>query len=377
MPTSRPFSADAMRWLSLLVATGLISVLFMQMILGFLVPLTLAAIAGSMAQPLNRHMVARLGGRTRLASAVTLTLMFLLVILPLTGIVLLAVSQAEALAHGVGTLAGKLTAADWKIPLPDWLPFDGDLQALWPKILEKLGDLVQAAAGFFVSSVSLMTLGAAAFFLHLFVFFYSLYFFLQMDTPILVQLLRFSGLAAETQDRLNERIMSVSRATIKGTLTIAFIQGALGGLSFWLAGVPEAAFWSVVMMVMAVLPALGAPAVLFGGSIYLAAKGDYFAAVAIAVWAAAVVSTIDNLLRPALVGRDARLHDVVILISTLGGLAMFGAAGLILGPVLAGLFVTIWTTLAETVAATGTGAGAETAPAGPDPGRPAAGEGPP
>ncbi|MFV0515453.1 MAG: AI-2E family transporter [Jhaorihella sp.] len=348
MQPLRPISADVLRWIALLVATALISVVFFDMVHGLLVPLTLAAITAAMAEPLNLWLTGRLRGRRALASTISLALMLLVVILPMMAIIAVAVSQAESLVRGIGALAGKLNAADWSVKLPDWVPFEGDLEEFWPKVLSKLGELIQAAAGFFVSSLSSVTLGAAMLFLHLFVFFYSLFFFLQMDTPILVRLLRFTGLAPETQELLNERIMSVSRATIRGTLTIAVIQGGLGGLGFWLTGVPGAAFWSVVMMVMAMLPAIGAPAVLLGGSLYLAIKGQYMEAVGLAVWATAVVSTIDNFLRPALVGRDARLHDIVILIATLGGLGMFGASGMILGPVLAGLFVTVWTTLAET-----------------------------
>lgn len=361
MRSSQTVSADALRWFALISATLLISVFFVRMIQGMIEPLLLAAITGAIAQPFERHVSRLLGGRRVLGSVVTLVLMILVIILPLMGLIALAVSQADAFASGVGRLAGRIGATDWPNLVPDWVPFGGDLEALWPRILNKLGDLLQASAAFFVSSLSSMTVGAANFFLKLFVFFYSLFFFLQMDTPITLQLLRFTGLARQTQLQLNERIMSVSRATIQGTLVIAAIQGVLGGLSFWVAGVPGAAFWSVVMIVMAVLPAIGAPAVLFFGAIYLAARGQYLEAVGVAIWAAAVVSTIDNVLRPVLVSRDARLHDIVILVSTLGGLGMFGASGLILGPVLAGLFVTIWTTMAEEIANAG-----RTAPPGDD-----------
>lgn len=351
MRPSQPFSADALRWTALVAATVLISIVVFIMTRGLLEPLALAAIAGAMAQPLNGWLTRKLGGRRSMASGLSLVLLLLLVILPLMGLIAVAVSQADTLAKGVGHLATRFNETDWQSKVPDWIPFQGRLEDIWPKILAKLGDLLQAAAAFFVSSLSSVTLGAASFFLKLFIFFYSLFFFLKMETPIVVKLLRFSGLSDDMQKKLNDRIMSISRATIKGTLVIAVIQGALGGLSFWAVGIPGAAFWAVVMMVMAVLPALGAPLILFGGAVYLVTRGDYAAAAAVAIWAAAVVSTIDNVLRPILVGRDARMHDVVILVSTLGGLGMFGASGMILGPVLAGLFVTIWTTLSDHVKA--------------------------
>ncbi|WP_164659040.1 AI-2E family transporter [Tropicibacter sp. Alg240-R139] len=349
MIQSKPNLAENWRWLALILITLLITSAFFQMTLGFMVPLALAAITGAMAQPMNRKIVAFLGGRRNTGSLITLLSLMFLVIAPLFALIVLAISQASALVNNVSLFANDLSANSTTFTLPSWVPFEVDLEDLRQKITERMGTILQAVARFFVASVGQVTVGAATFFLSLFVYFYSLFFFLQFETPIMVQVLRYTGLRPDTQAKLHERIVSVSRATIKGTLSIAFIQGVLGGVSFWLAGIEGAAFWTVVMMVAAVLPGLGAPVVMFIGAAYLAIDGAYFASVGLALWAALVVSTIDNVLRPILVGRDAKLHDVMILISTLGGLSLFGASGLVLGPVLAGLFVTIWHTLAEAV----------------------------
>lgn len=343
-------TSDNWRWFSLILVTLVITVAFFGMTQSFLMPLALAAICGAIAKPLNMRLVGYCGGRKTLGSVLTLILLILLVFGPIFGLIALALSQAAALIDNVSEVASRISEQNTKFEMPEWVPIDMSVEELRQRIIDKMGAILQAVAGFFVASLSQMTVGAAVFFLHLFVFFYALFFFLQMNTPIMVQILRFTGLKPETQSLLNERIVSVSRATIKGTLTIAFIQGSLGGISFWVAGIEGAAFWTVVMMVAAVLPGLGAPFVIFGGAAYLALNQQYLAAIGLAVWAGAVVSTIDNILRPTLVGRDAKLHDVMILVSTLGGLGMFGAAGLVLGPVLAGLFVTIWQTLAEAVA---------------------------
>lgn len=156
-------------------------------------------------------------------------------------------------------------------------------------------------------------------------------------------------------------MISISRATIKGTLFIGVAQGALGAVGFWATGIEGAAFWGVVMAVLSIIPGLGPLLIIFCGVIWLFAQGEATMAIGLAVWGLAVVGTIDNILRPILVGRDAALHDVLILISTLGGLAVFGAAGLVLGPVLAGLFVTLWDTIARSAAGTETGSGEEVA----------------
>lgn len=350
MPNKPPISTDFMRWMALLVATLVISIGFFQMTAGLLIPLILAAIVGAIARPMNMWLARHLGGRIGLSSGLTLIILAVAVFAPLSGLLTMAVSQAGAMMDGLENLANRVESAELNQELPSWLPFEGTLKDLYEKAIESFGTIARSAASFFVSSVSAITIGATVFFLHFFVFMYALFFFLQMETSVIVQVLRYSGLPEETQKLLNERIVSVSRATIKGTFMIAFIQGSMGGVSFAVAGIDGAVFWAVVMMVLAMLPGFGAPFGIICGSIFLATQSDYVGAVGLLLWAG-VVSVIDNLLRPTLVGRDARLHDLVILISTLGGLGMFGASGLVLGPVLAGLFVSIWSTLAETMGA--------------------------
>ena len=234
-----------------------------------------------------------------------------------------------------------------RFQLPDWLPYHDWLSKQLDGALAKLSELAGAMAGFLVDSLSVLTRGAAKFFLHLFVFIYGLAFFVQMETPPILQVLQLSGLAPETQERLYDRIVSTSRATLKVMLIIGVIQGALGGVAFWATGIEAAAFWSVVMAVFAMIPGLGAQVIVFGGAIYFGIEGDMVRAGALAVVGVLMALLIDNLLRPALVRRDSGLHDVLILISTLGGLGVFGPPGLVLGPVLAGIFVAIWSDWAE------------------------------
>lgn len=348
MPGFPSISTDVMRWLALLVATLLISVGFFMMTSGLLIPLALAAIVGAIFRPFNAWLIRMLGGRVALSSAICLLILAGVVFIPLLGLLTLAVSQAAAMLDGLEALASRVETTELDRALPQWLPFEGTLQDVYDKALDSIGTIAREGARFFVTSVSAVTIGAATFFLHFFVFLYALFFFLQMDTPVIVQMLRFSGLRQSTQVLLNERIVSVSRATIKGTFMIALIQGSMGGVSFALAGIDGVAFWAVVMMVLAMLPGFGAPFGVVCGAVYLGINDQYVTAIAMLAWAG-VISVIDNLLRPTLVGRDAQLHDLIILISTLGGLGMFGASGLVLGPVLAGLFVAIWRTLAETM----------------------------
>ena len=346
---AQPISSGGMnmRWLTLLTATVLITIIFFQIIAPFVVPLILAAIAAAMMNPLNQWLCKILGGRKHLSSILTLLFLAICILGPLFSLIYLAAIQAAGLTDTVRATAQKLSESQLADFMPKWMPYEQEIEKLWPKIVQKIGDFTHAAANFFVSILPAVTRGAANMFLSMFIFIYALFFFLQMDPPIMVRVLAYSGLHKPMQEQLIERVISISRATLKGTLLIGLIQGSLGGISLWAVGIDGVAFWSVVMMVLSVIPGLGAPSVLIGTAIYLGTQGDWTLAFGLAAWAIVVVGTIDNVLRPILVGRDAKLHDVMILISSLGGLGVFGITGLVLGPVLAGLFVSIWSTFAD------------------------------
>jgi predicted PurR-regulated permease PerM len=168
-------------------------------------------------------------------------------------------------------------------------------------------------------------------------------FFFLVDGPgLLRQILSYIPLGSAQEDQLLERFISVTRATIKGSLLIGVIQGLLARLAFWAAGVPAAAFWGTVMVVLSIIPAVGSALVWIPAVAYLFIAGQTAAGLGLLAWCVVVVSSVDNFLRPLLVGRDARMSDLMILLSTMGGIVLFGALGFIVGPIIAALFVTIW-----------------------------------
>jgi predicted PurR-regulated permease PerM len=184
--------------------------------------------------------------------------------------------------------------------------------------------------------------GTAAFLLNLFVMAYAMFFFFRDGRKIIDKIFYYMPLNHEDEERLLERLRSVTRATIKGTLVIGIIQGALAGLAFWVAGIDGAAFWGTMMAVLSIVPGIGAALVWVPAVIYLFITGQTITAVLLLAWCAAVVGTIDNILRPALVGKDAQMPDLLILIGTLGGLFLFGPIGFIVGPIVCALFLTVW-----------------------------------
>jgi predicted PurR-regulated permease PerM len=200
------------------------------------------------------------------------------------------------------------------------------------------------------------------FFLHFFVMLYLLFFFIMDGKAILLAIARVLPLDLGLQENLRARFANVARATLKGTFLISAIQGFIGGIAFWALGIRAAVLWGVVMALFALIPAIGPPLVWLPAAIVLIASGQLTKGLILILVGAIVIGLVDNLLRPVLVGRDARLPDYIILLTTLGGIAVFGMSGVLIGPIIAALFFTVWTSLADRDAAEGQAAAAGEGP---------------
>ncbi|WP_420411024.1 AI-2E family transporter [Roseibium sp.] len=331
----------------------LVGALFFGLVYDYLITLFLAAIFSALAAPVYRTFFNLTGNRKNTSVALTLILLSVCVLLPSAAILVLGVQQAANVASEVSAWIERIDLAAMQRSAPDWLPFKFDLIELSATIATKAAEAAGQIANFFVGVLSQATKGTAFFFLNLFILIYAMVFFLPQNPNMLRQLLGHSGLPLDVQETLSERIISISRATIKGTFLIGIVQGVLGGIGFWLFGLSGGAFWGCVMAILSVIPGVGPPLVLIPGIVVLAAAGEIGNAIGLTLWTALVVTTVDNFLRPVLVGRDTKIPDLLVLISTFGGLAAFGAAGLILGPVIAGLFITVWRVFEDRLQAEG------------------------
>ena len=210
------------------------------------------------------------------------------------------------------------------------------------QIVTRAGDVVGAVGGFLVESLSDTTRGTVTFVFHFFILLYTM-FFLLMDGPSMLRtILTYLPLRDVEKDLMMDRFTSVTRATIKGTIVIGIIQGSLSGLAFWIIGIPAALFWTVLMIVLSILPVLGGMLVWLPAALILVATGEVWRALFLVLFCGLIAGSVDNILRTRLVWRDTKMHDIMILFSTLGGIIAFGPVGFIVGPVLAGLFVTSW-----------------------------------
>jgi len=228
------------------------------------------------------------------------------------------------------------------------LPFYDSISQYQSIILQRLGEVVGGMSNILINSLSNITFSTLYSIFLFFIFLYTMFFFLQGGKRILERFLYYLPLPGNIEQRLLERFTSVTRAAIKGTLVIGVIQGSLAGMAFWVVGIDSAVFWGTVMTFLSIIPAVGSALIWFPAVIVLAFSGEVFRALGLLAFCGLLVSSIDNVLRPWLVGRDIRLHELLIFFSTLGGLSMFGIVGFIIGPIIAALFVTIWEIYADT-----------------------------
>jgi predicted PurR-regulated permease PerM len=339
-------SPTSFRTAFVLILVLAVSLLFLAVAWPFLKPLLLGAMLAGLCTPLYDWIARLVRGRGSLAAILTLLILFVLVAGPISAFVGIVVAQALNVSdqaipwvqQHVGS-GSTFNAHDWLVErFPALAPYVPD-QA---QILETAGRTAKAAGAFLVASATQFTAGTAVVLLNLFVMLYAMFFFFRDGKQIVRRIFYYMPLSHDDEMLLLERLTSVTRATIKGTLVIGIIQGALAGLGFWVAGIDGSAFWGTIMAVLSIVPGIGAALVWLPAVIYLYITGQTLTATLLLAWCVAVVGTIDNILRPTLVGKDAKMPDLLILIGTLGGLFLFGPIGFIVGPIVCGLFLTIW-----------------------------------
>ena len=341
--TTEPPPPPKRRVAFLLVLAIVSSLLFFWVIKDFVVTLFLAAIFAGLLHPAYRRISQWIGGRDSLASAITVLLSLVVVVLPallFLGIVVSQASEVSASAQqwlstqqvSSESLQGKLAA---NAHLKHLLPYQD-------KLIEKGNELAAKAGAWMAGALASGAQGAGAFLLLLFVMLYATFYFLTDGRAILDKALCYTPLSDDDRLRLRKTVLSVSRATLKGKLIIGIVQGALAGLSFWVAGVQGVLFWSVLMSVLSVIPSFGTALVWVPTVIFLAITGKTGAAIGVGLWCAVVVGTVDNVLTPKLIGKDTDMPDLLVLLATLGGLAVFDFSGILIGPIVAAIFLAVW-----------------------------------
>jgi predicted PurR-regulated permease PerM len=332
----------------LLGSVVLISIAFLWMISGFLMALFLAALTAAMTRPIYLWLVRAFRGREIPAAITLVLLVFFLVVGPAMALVGLVVGQAFQVTQSITPwVQHQIENPEEGAKLLAAIPFVNELleSDLFPdrgQLIESGGAAIKRVGSVLIDGAAAAGSLTASFFLQLFIMLYALFSFLYQGPRILDRILYLLPLGPDQEGQLLERFTSVTRATLRGSLLIGGLQGLLAGIAFWLAGVPAPAFWGTVMMVLSVIPGIGAPVIWIPAALWLFGTGETTPAILVSLWCALVVGTVDNFLRPRLVGSDAKMSDLMILLSTLGGIGLFGPLGFVTGPILAAIFMTSW-----------------------------------
>ena len=331
-----------------LILLGFITIAFFSLIGDYLLACFWAVLLALLFQPLYLKFKIRLKQNANLAAGATLIVIILLVVLPVLGLGTLAVRESvsffKAIESGEINLLDKVEYWQNQVPIvKDWLQSFGvnieeSKSKFWASTLEVGRNLAFGALG--------ITQNMFAFLIQFFVMLYTLFFFLKDGQKLVVALVRILPLGDKQEWELIRRFASVARATVKGSLMVATVQGALGGLLFWAVGIPGAIIWAIIMTILSLLP-VGSGLIWGPVAIFLMFQGDFMRGIIILLVGTFVIGLVDNLLRPILVGRDTKMPDYLILLSTLGGLTWFGLSGFVIGPIIAAFFITCWQMLSE------------------------------
>ena len=311
----------------------------------FWVPLLWATILALIFRPIYLRLAA--GGRTRRAALATVTLVLLSIIIPALVIVMLIGGELADLARSPIANDPRVLAAQADLllsKLPGWAS-----NWLASKGVSDAGDLGQYVVGQLQANLQLISKSALSVGQSLIgtvfaviVTLYLLFFFLIDGAGMVHQFKTVLPLAPPTKRQLGERIASLVRSTVKGTLLVALLQGAIGGIVFAVLGLPSPLIWGTVMGFATLLPVVGTGLVWLPTALFLLATGQIWQGLALAFCGVFIIGGADNVARPMIVGRDTGLPDWLVLTSTLGGVGLFGFHGVILGPLVAGVTIALW-----------------------------------
>jgi predicted PurR-regulated permease PerM len=321
----------------------LVSLLFLYLLKPFFNAIFWAGVIGIMFSPLQMRLTKKWQSQN-LAALTTLAVCLLLGIFPSLLILSSLFRESVDLFHRIqsGEIDPSLFIDHIREGFPIVQELFESLNIDLGMVKERLSSAAIAASQFLAQNTIAIGQNTVQFFVSLGITIY-LTFFILRDGPWLVALIiKALPLGDQREHQLKDKLVEVTRATVKGSLVVAIVQGSLGGIIFGILGIPGSVLWGVVMTLLSLIPVVGAGLVWGPVAVYLFAVGQWEQGLILTLFGAGVIGLVDNILRPILVGRDTKLPDYIVLLSTLGGFALFGMSGFVLGPVVAAVFVASW-----------------------------------
>jgi predicted PurR-regulated permease PerM len=305
-----------------------------------------AVVVAVLFAPVHRRLLQSMQGRPSLAAAVTVLIIIAMVLLPLAVI-------AASLAQEASSLFAKMQSGEYNFgnylqrileALPAWAT--GLLERFnltnFSSLREKLGSGLMKGGQILAPQALSIGTTTFDFVIRLGIMLYLLFFLLRDGRALAERIKEAIPLRGDQKTALFTRFADVVRATVKGGILVAMAQGTLGGVAFWFLGIHAALLWAVLMAFLSLIPAIGSALVWAPVAIYFLATGAIWQGVGLILYGVIVIGLVDNLLRPFLVGKGSKLPDYIVLISTLGGIEVFGLNGFVIGPVIAAMFMVSW-----------------------------------
>lgn len=280
-------------------------------------------------------------GHRVVSALLTCLFAIFIIVTPLVGISVLVVKEVNHLSQELNSGTGIQTYLDKAYIQIENTRFLGGLvdesSFSQERILDDMKKITSSLPGFAQKAYS----GISSFIFWIFILFFTLFYFLIDGKKALRYMMEMSPLKDDHDRQLIAKFTSISRATLKGTFVVGIIQSALGGIAFLIAGVPSPIIWTLVMLLFSVIPMVGTAIIWIPAGIILLLTGAIWQGIFVLLFGALVISTIDNILRPKLVGKDTQMHPLLIFFATIGGIALFGLPGFVIGPIIISLFVAL------------------------------------
>lgn len=317
-----------------------VTIAFFWMLRPYIYAIFWAAVVATLFYPVNKFILKKVGKKRRsLAASISMVLAILVFLIPLAGIASLVVNQAVNIYQEFGnedTYNQVNGYMEGILELPYVKNLVGQIN-----VQEKISEWSSAVSGYAYKILTSWGQNTLQFLIQFFIMLYALYYFIKDGESLLKKLMYIIPLGDKNEKKLYSDFVSTAKATLKGTLLIGLIQGVIGALAFLVTGIPGFAFWGLVMVILSIIPSVGASLILVPAAVIMLLVGNIWQAIVILIFVL-VVSLVDNFLRVPLVGKDIQMHPLFIFFATLGGLLAFGISGIIIGPIITSFLISIW-----------------------------------
>jgi predicted PurR-regulated permease PerM len=317
------------------------TIAFLWLLKPFAYPIFWAAVIAGIFGPMYKSINRRIR-HPNVSTAIMLIVVLFVIILPLVVTMSILLAQAIDMYSALKDTASIQQKAQGLINLIKDNPYldklDLDENALTEKFYKVSGSISKYIVGYLTD----LTQNTLLLLINFVVMLYCLFFFIRDGDRLLRGSLYILELKDEIGNRIYQRFTSTARATLKGTIIIGLIQGTMGGILFWVVGISSAIVWGVIMVLAAMIPGIGCAIIWAPAALIMLATSHVWEAIVIIAIGSLVISSVDNVLRPLLVGKDTQMHPLLIFLSTLGGIAVFGVSGFVIGPIITALMSTLW-----------------------------------